>query len=234
MGKFTAVRGGLWEEAPLVAAAAGGGPIMWSVSGWRRDGGASLWTPPINHAEKQRESEGGRHFTWSGLKVGLMCWYDQVSLFESYAFGYKWIRPPPQLFLFFFSVCLFFKWNCCLSILIYLQVIHKPGDEPTAAETNRNECLWDFNFTGLLFNIQLFHRLLLFYGKLWHLYDRQRFNLITRSLLIKLPNNAVKINLPVILNRKVLLPCLRIAVITSARSTLLTFDTLEILKWLYL
>lgn len=53
---------------------------------------------------------------------------------------------------------------------------------------------------------------------------------MTRSLLIKLPRNAVKINLPVTLNRKVLLPCLRIAVITSARSTLLTFDTLEILK----
>lgn len=142
--------------------------------------------------------------------------------------------PPPSCFFFVFSVCLFFKWNCCLSILLYLQVIHKSGDEPTAAETNRNECLWDFNFTGLLFNIQLFHRLLLFYGKLWHLYDRQRFNLMTRSLLIKLPRNAVKINLPVTLNRKVLLPCLRIAVITSARSTLLTFDTLEILKWLYL
>lgn len=191
---------------------------------------------PMNSSNQSRwktERErggGGRHFTWSSLKVGLMRWYDQVSLFETYAFGYKWIRPP-AVSVFFLFVCSLNYIVVCLSWSIYRWSTNLVM---SLQQLKQTESLWDFNFTGLLFNIQLFHRLLLFYGKLWHLYDSRRFNLITRSLLIKLPRNAVKINLPVTLNGKVLLPCLRTAVITSARSTLLTFDTLEILKWLYL
>lgn len=80
MGNVSAVWRGLWEEALLVAAAAGGGPIMSGersgASGWRHDGGASLWSPPINHTEgrdekKEKRREEKKNVTWSCLKVFL-------------------------------------------------------------------------------------------------------------------------------------------------------------------